>query len=122
MNTIKFNTSICCEYLPNSICICLPCLITFTAFTYYIVTTFCQVLSMALVLSCCCMFKTISHDKYLLDSYSDTVGNVFSNVAPSVVHILNKGKSINKRNGRSEEKQATGLGFIISSDGYVISR
>lgn len=67
------------------------------------------------------MFQIISRDKDLLDSYSNTVSNVFGIVAPSVVHIYNKGVSTDRRNGRSVEKQATGSGFVISSDGYVIT-
>lgn len=67
------------------------------------------------------MLKIINHDRDLMDSYSNTVSRVFNNVAPAVVHILNKGVNSNRRNGRNEEKQATGSGFVISSDGYVIT-
>jgi S1-C subfamily serine protease len=67
------------------------------------------------------MLQIINNDRNLLDVYSNTVSNVFANVSPSVVHIHNTASVTNRRNGRLEEKQSTGSGFIISSDGYIIT-
>jgi S1-C subfamily serine protease len=67
------------------------------------------------------MLRIINNDKELLEAYSSTVSSVFDNVSPAVVHIHNRGSAINRRNGRPEERQATGSGFIISSDGYIIT-
>src|SRR5438067_1178580 len=66
------------------------------------------------------MIELISNDKHLLDAYSETVSSVFHTTSTSVVHIHNIGIHENDSNS-SSENAATGSGFIISSDGYVIT-
>ena len=66
------------------------------------------------------MLETINTDTQLLDAYSETIGNVYTRIAPSVVHIKNVGdKTENRR--RADKNESMGSGFIISSDGYIIS-
>lgn len=66
------------------------------------------------------MLETINTDAQLLDAYSETIGNVYTRIAPSVVHIKNVGdKTENRR--RADKNESMGSGFIISSDGYIIS-
>ena len=66
------------------------------------------------------MIKLISSDTSLLDLYSKTVSGVYNTISPSVVHIRNIGaeEARRKPEGRNE---SMGSGFIISSDGYIIS-
>ena len=63
-------------------------------------------------------------DEEILDAYSRTVTGVSERVSPAVVHIktLRKIKS-RSRNGiiTEREESGSGSGFIISSDGYVIT-
>lgn len=68
------------------------------------------------------------NDGPLLDAYSNTVVNVAKKVSPSVVQIRVSGRAVpagknprNRRPGSDEEGSGTGSGFIISSDGYVIT-
>jgi S1-C subfamily serine protease len=59
-----------------------------------------------------------------LDSYSKTVTSVAEKVSPSVVHIkiIKKNKVSDRRGNVTEhEDSGSGSGFIISSDGYVIT-
>src|SRR6185503_2535272 len=46
--------------------------------------------------------------------------NVYNNIAPSVVHRRNVADKEEKRN-HNEKNESMGSGFIISSDGYIIS-
>ena len=66
------------------------------------------------------MSELINPDSQLLDSYSETISNVYTRIAPSVVHIRNVGEKEEKRN-RGDRDESMGSGFIISSDGYLIS-
>ena len=59
-------------------------------------------------------------DNNLLDSYSNTITNVVSSVADSVVHISVKKKNNNKKDPR-EFLEGAGSGFVISSDGYIVT-
>ena len=65
------------------------------------------------------MIELMNTDQHLLDAYSHTVSTVYNNISPSVVHIRNLRE---KRATKNEEKNdSMGSGFIISSDGYIIS-
>jgi S1-C subfamily serine protease len=66
------------------------------------------------------MLELINTDSELLDAYSETISNVYSSIAPSVVHIRNIGDKSEKA-GHREGTESMGSGFIISSDGYIIS-
>ncbi|HEY4874984.1 MAG TPA: trypsin-like peptidase domain-containing protein [Puia sp.] len=61
-----------------------------------------------------------STDFQLLDAYSKTVTNVVSCAAESVVHIEVQKKMRDKQN-KSKLQPATGSGFVISSDGFIIT-
>jgi S1-C subfamily serine protease len=60
-------------------------------------------------------------DSQLLDSYSATVTGVVKNVASAVVHIRVTKKAQDPRNGKSVEQPAFGSGFVISTDGYIVT-
>ena len=73
-------------------------------------------------------------DSVLLDAYSNTIVNVAKKVSPSVVQIKVSGRTeqtaLEHRNaappqrrspGRGDSDGGTGSGFIISSDGYIIT-
>jgi S1-C subfamily serine protease len=66
------------------------------------------------------MLELINTDAQLLDAYSETISNVYTSIAPSIVHIRNVGEKDAKQNQR-EQRDSMGSGFIISSDGYIIS-
>lgn len=59
------------------------------------------------------MIRLINADHELLDIYSGTVSGVYRQMAPSVVHIRNVD------NDKEPGKDASGSGFIISSDGFI---
>ena len=66
------------------------------------------------------MIELINTDSHLLDAYSETISNVYTSIAPSVVHIRNvSGKD--EKSKQREQRESMGSGFIISSDGYIIS-
>lgn len=73
-------------------------------------------------------------DSMLLDTYSNTVVNVAKKVSPSVVQIKVTKRSIDSVSGRQRQSPlpghhpgrdrvegGSGSGFIISSDGYIIT-
>src|SRR5690349_24174726 len=64
------------------------------------------------------MIQLIHSDNHLLDAYSKTVSEVYTDVTASVVHIKNIGAT--KRDDRGNN-ESMGSGFLISSDGYLIS-
>ncbi len=59
-------------------------------------------------------------DAQLLDAYSSTITGVVGNVAPAVAHIQVE-KKITDRRGKAQVMPGSGSGFVISSDGYVIT-
>jgi S1-C subfamily serine protease len=60
-------------------------------------------------------------DALLLDSYSKTVTGVFGTVAESVVHVEVSKNVRDARTGQMRLETGIGSGFIISSDGYIVS-
>jgi len=66
------------------------------------------------------MIQLINSDTQLLDAYSQTISQVYTSISPSVVHIRNVGGKERKGN-KKEGNDSMGSGFIISSDGYIIS-
>jgi S1-C subfamily serine protease len=66
------------------------------------------------------MAEHIHTDDHLLDAYSQTVSGVFNSISPSVVHIRNIGQKARSKNNE-ESSESMGSGFLISSDGYLIS-
>ncbi len=61
-----------------------------------------------------------SHDAPLLDAYSNTVVQVAQKVSQSVVQIKVSGKPAPARR-RGQSGEGSGSGFLISSDGYVVT-
>ncbi|HWV64778.1 S1C family serine protease [Chitinophaga sp.] len=62
-----------------------------------------------------------SNDRSLLDAYSQTVTGVVGTVAESVVHIEVQKKVSDQRTRERRTQGGTGSGFIISSDGFIIT-
>jgi S1-C subfamily serine protease len=64
-----------------------------------------------------------NHDAELLDSYSRTITGVVGQVAEAVVHIqvLKRAEPGRGRQRESGLVPASGSGFIISSDGFVVT-
>lgn len=60
-------------------------------------------------------------DAELLDAYSKTITGVVSNISQAVVHIQVRKIAIDKRTGTERMHDGTGSGFIISSDGYIVT-
>lgn len=64
----------------------------------------------------------VQHTDYeLLDAYSHTVTSVVNSVAEAVVHIEVTKNVIDRRTRQSSLQQGSGSGFIISSDGFIIT-
>jgi S1-C subfamily serine protease len=63
----------------------------------------------------------VNLDSQLLDEYSKTITGVVGHVAESVVHIEVK-RRVSERNNPAEKIQTGfGSGFIISSDGFIVT-
>ena len=60
-------------------------------------------------------------DQQLLDVYSSTVVGVVKGASQAVGHIQVSKKVKNRRNGKMEEAGGSGSGFVVSSDGYVVT-
>ncbi|QJB36915.1 trypsin-like peptidase domain-containing protein [Chitinophaga oryzae] len=61
------------------------------------------------------------NDAGLLDAYSQTVTGVVGTVAESVVHIEVQRPVNDRRNPEKKTQNGAGSGFIISSDGFIIT-
>jgi S1-C subfamily serine protease len=62
-----------------------------------------------------------SNDSPLFDSYSKTITGVVKNVARAVAHINVTKKEINPATRKATERMASGSGFVISSDGFIVT-
>ncbi len=62
-----------------------------------------------------------SSDEQLLDVYSTTITGVVRNTALAVAHIHVVKKSRHPRTGKLIETPGSGSGFVISSDGYLVT-
>ncbi|HEV9036908.1 MAG TPA: trypsin-like peptidase domain-containing protein, partial [Puia sp.] len=60
-------------------------------------------------------------DAELLDSYSRTITGVVGQVAEAVVHIQVKKPANDRRSREFKLMPASGSGFIISTDGFVVT-
>ncbi|MET0462252.1 MAG: trypsin-like peptidase domain-containing protein [Chitinophagaceae bacterium] len=71
------------------------------------------------------MIQTIScqpvDDNRLLDSYSNTVSSVAETSAGSVVHIIVQKEIVNRQTRQRQVVPGSGTGFIISTDGYIVT-
>lgn len=61
------------------------------------------------------------NDELLLDAYSKTITGVVGKVAGAVAHIQVDKTIKNRRTGQMETAPGSGSGFIISSDGYIVT-
>jgi S1-C subfamily serine protease len=61
------------------------------------------------------------NDRQLLDAYSQTITNVARNAAQAVAQIQVIRKSQSPKSGKMLETPASGSGFVISTDGYLVT-
>ncbi|HEY2649801.1 MAG TPA: trypsin-like peptidase domain-containing protein [Puia sp.] len=62
-----------------------------------------------------------SNDQQLLDAYSRTITGVVRNAAQAVAHVQVLKKTKHPRSGKLVEMPASGSGFVISTDGYMVT-
>ncbi len=60
-------------------------------------------------------------DQALLDAYSSTITGVVHTVAEAVVHIEVMKRMVNPKTKQVEQAPGSGSGFLISSDGFVVT-
>jgi len=60
-------------------------------------------------------------DDHLLDAYSRTITGVVSQVAEAVVHIQVQKPVTERRGGQQKLAPGSGSGFVISSDGFIVT-
>ena len=64
---------------------------------------------------------TATDDSHLLDAYSSTITSVVKKTAQAVVHIKVIKKLQDPRTKKIIEQSGSGSGFVISTDGYIIT-
>ncbi len=62
-----------------------------------------------------------NQDAFLLDAYSQTIVGVSKAVSPAVVQIKVGKSQAPSRNNRRQQPFGSGSGFIISSDGFIVT-
>jgi S1-C subfamily serine protease len=62
-----------------------------------------------------------SSDHHLLDAYSKTITGVVGQVAEAVVHIQVQKPVTDRRGGQQKLAPGSGSGFVISSDGFIVT-
>lgn len=62
-----------------------------------------------------------STDHHLLDAYSKTITGVVGQVAEAVVHIQVQKPVTDRRGGQQKLAPGSGSGFVISSDGFIVT-
>ena len=65
--------------------------------------------------------RFITTDQQLLDAYSSTIVSVVKGAAQAVAHIQVRKNIQNKRTKRFEELPGSGSGFVISTDGFIVT-
>src|SRR5688500_4068683 len=66
--------------------------------------------------------QLIQHTDFnLLDAYSKTITGVVGSIAEVVVHIEVSKKVMDRRTRQERMTQGSGSGFIISSDGFIVT-
>jgi S1-C subfamily serine protease len=63
----------------------------------------------------------VANDRQLLDAYSTTITTVVRSAAQAVAHIHVVKKTKHPRTGKWMEMPASGSGFVISTDGYMVT-
>ena len=63
----------------------------------------------------------ITTDQQLLDAYSNTIVNVVKGAAQAVAHIQVRKNIQNPKTKRLEETPGSGSGFVISTDGFIVT-
>jgi S1-C subfamily serine protease len=67
-------------------------------------------------------YHFVSHsDRQLLDAYSSVVTGVVKKTAQSVTHISLKKRATDQKSGKITERSESGSGFVISSDGLIVT-
>jgi S1-C subfamily serine protease len=64
---------------------------------------------------------TAPTDHDLLDAYSRTITGVVGQVAEAVVHIQVRKPATDRRGGQQKLAPGSGSGFVISSDGFIVT-
>src|SRR6516225_7244604 len=65
--------------------------------------------------------QILPKDGHLLDAYSNTITSVVAAVSDSVVHIQVNKMIHDRRTGERELMPASGSGFVISTDGFIVT-
>jgi S1-C subfamily serine protease len=63
----------------------------------------------------------LQRDQYILDSYSRTITGVIASAEGAVVHIQVEKKEADRRTREMKIVRSSGSGFIISSDGFIVT-